>query len=299
MSTVGIECVHLGDADYPPVLAGDHQPPEVLYFRGSLGVLAARRVAIVGTRRCTHYGRQVATQLGRELARAGVVVVSGLALGIDGAAHTGALAARGAPVVGVVGSGLDVVYPKAHRRLWDDVAARGVLVSEAPPGAPPEPWRFPARNRIIAALAEAVIVIESHPAGGSNHTVAAAIDRSVPVLAVPGPITSSASAGTNRLLVEGCAPVTHVDDVLTAIGLAPTAAAGRAVRDPRPPPDSVQAQLLAAVGWSPTSFEQLALRTSLTPPQIAVALNALEETGWLRCNDGWWERLATPRVSDT
>lgn len=289
-----INSVCVGDAEYPSLLAGDHQPPDTLYFRGSLDVLDARRVAIIGTRRCTHYGRQVAAQLGRELAKAGVVVVSGLALGIDGAAHTGALVANAAPVVGVVGSGLDVVYPRQHRRLWDQVATQGVLLSEAPPGAPPEPWRFPARNRIIAALAEAVVVVESHAAGGSNHTVAAAIDRSVPVLAVPGPITSSASVGSNRLLVEGCAPVTHVDDVLTAIGLAPTDA-GRPARDPRPPPDNVQAQLLGAIGWSPTSFEQLALRTSMAPRQIAVALHGLEETGWLRCNDGWWERLAPPR----
>src|SRR5205823_12975808 len=124
-----------------------------------------------------------------------------------------------APVVGVVGCGLDVIYPPRHRQLWRQVAERGALLGEAPLGARPEPWRFPARNRILAALADAVVVVESHAAGGSNHTVAAAIDRSVPVLAVPGPVTSPASQGTNRLLAEGCHPATSADDVLVAIGL--------------------------------------------------------------------------------
>jgi DNA processing protein len=140
-----------------------------------------------------------------------------------------------------------------------------------------------------------VIVVESHIAGGSNHTVAAAIDRSVPVLAVPGPITSSASLGANRLLVEGCAPVTHIDDVLTAIGMTPPAPSERPPRDRRPPPNATESQLLAAIGWSPTSFEQLALRCSVAPADIAVALTHLERDGWLRCADGWWERLAPPR----
>jgi DNA processing protein len=285
--------VALGDAAYPVVLAGDHQAPKVLYWRGDLAALDHPRVAIIGTRRCTHYGRQVATQLGRELAEAGVSVVSGLALGIDGAAHVGALAAQAAPVVGVVGSGLDVVYPRRHTRLWADVGERGLLVSEAPPGAAPEQWRFPARNRIIAALSDAVIVVESHIAGGSNHTVAAAIDRSIPVLAVPGPITSSASAGTNRLLVEGCQPVTDLDDVLVAIGLNPRGT--RPSRDRRPPPGPSEAVVLAAVGWSPTNLEALTIRSGLAPTDVALALTHLEGDGWVRAIDGWWERLASPR----
>src|SRR5262249_15322114 len=156
--------------------------------RGSLAALDRPRVGLVGTRRCTPTGKSVARQLGRELAACGVAVVSGLAIGIDGCAHQGALAARAAPPVGVVGSRLDVVYPKSHRRLWDDVAAAGVLLSEAPLGAPPEPWRFPARNRILAALSDVVVVVESHAAGGSMHTVRAAVDRGIPVMAVPGSV---------------------------------------------------------------------------------------------------------------
>jgi DNA processing protein len=167
-------------------------------------------------------------------------------------------------------------------------------LSEAPLGAPPEQWRFPARNRIIAALAQAVVIVESHAAGGSNHTVAAAIDRSVPVLAVPGPVTSSASAGTNRLLVEGCHPVTHVDDVLTAIGLEASRRSNDAP-DRRPRPGASESAVLAAVGWSPTSLDGVTLRAGLAPADVAVALHRLEATGWARCVDGWWERLAPPR----
>ena len=288
-----IRTVSQGDPEYPKLLNDDHQAPRLLYYRGSLEALDAPTVAIIGTRRCTYYGRQVALQLGRGLAEAGVVVVSGLALGIDGAAHSGALAAEKAPVVGVVGSGLEVVYPRRHARLWDAVAERGLLLSEAPNRAAPEPWRFPARNRIIAALAQAVVVVESHAAGGSNHTVAAAIDRGVPVMAVPGPITSPASVGTNRLLAEGCPPVTHVDDVLVAVGLTPRQA--HTQRDRRPPPGPVESQVLAAIGWSPSTLEAISLRSGLGPADVAVALNHLDADGWARSSDGWWERLAPQR----
>jgi DNA processing protein len=288
-----VQTLALGDPAYPALLADDHQPPDPLFFRGELGALERHRVAIIGTRRCTHYGRQVATKLGRALADAGVAVVSGLALGIDGAAHEGALGSGAAPVVGVVGSGLDVVYPPQHRRLWEEVATKGLLLSEAPLGAPPEQYRFPARNRIIAALAEAVIVVESHARGGSNHTVAAAIDRSIPVLAVPGPVTSSASAGTNRLLVEGCAPVTHVDDVLTMLGL--SREGPRVAAETRPTPDAGTSRVLAAVDWAPTSFEQVVLRVGMAPAAVAVALAHLDTQRWVRCNGGWWERVAPPQ----
>jgi DNA processing protein len=294
-ATAAVSVVAIGQPGYPAALAADHQAPAVLFHRGSLGALDGPRVAIIGTRRCTHYGRQVATNLGRALAEAGVIVVSGLALGVDGAAHTGALAAWSTPVVGVVGSGLDVVYPPRHARLWTNVGVQGALLSEAPLGAAPEPWRFPLRNRIIAALADAVVVVESHIAGGSNHTVAAAIDRSVPVMAVPGPITSSASAGTNRLLAEGCPPVNDVDDILVAIGLAGRPEKSRVATDHRPLPDAAGAAVLAAVGWSPSNLEAVTLRCGLAPAAVAVALNRLEAGGWIRCTEGWWERLASPQ----
>lgn len=216
----GVGVSIIGMPGYPPLLAGDHQAPAVLFHRGNLATLNARRVAIVGTRRCTHYGLDVARELGRDLARAGVAVVSGLALGIDGAAHRGALEAdRTGSVVAVVAGGLDIVYPRAHRALWSAVAANGVMLSEAPLGTPPERWRFPVRNRLIAAAAEVVVVVESHDKGGSHYTVVAAEERALTVMAVPGSVRSPASAYTNGLIADGCAPARDATDVLVALGL--------------------------------------------------------------------------------
>ena len=283
-----------GDVDYPPPLFDDHEPPPVVFSIGSLEGLDRPRVAIIGTRRCTHYGRDVARELGRRLADAGVCVVSGLAAGIDGAAHEGALAG-GAPPIAVVGSGLDVVYPRRHTRLWERVAQAGALLSEAPLGARPEPWRFPARNRIIAALAHVVVVVESHITGGSMHTVRAAEERSVPVLAVPGPIKSRASGGTNQLLSQGCHPVCDAEDVLAALSLSTAAAAGppslRLV-DNRPAPDEDPALVLEVVDFSPPlSLETVLARSNLPPARASAALAWLEREGWV-CSEsaGWWSR---------
>jgi DNA processing protein len=200
-------------------LVEDPEPPGVLFWIGDLEALARPCVAIVGTRQCTGYGREVAHRLGHDLAESGVCVISGLALGIDGAVHQGVLAAPGgAGPVGVAASGPDVPYPPRHRDLWRQVAKAGAIISETAPGQPAQAWRFPARNRIIAALSQAVVVVESHTAGGSMLTVTAAAERGIDVLAVPGPITSPASAGTNQLLHEGLAPVRHAGDVLAALG---------------------------------------------------------------------------------
>jgi DNA processing protein len=222
-------------------------------------------------------------------------VVSGLALGIDGAAHRGALEAlahdpAAARPVGVVGSGHDVVYPARHRDLWAAVAADGLLLSEAPLGARPEGWRFPARNRILAALAQVVVVVESHAGGGSLHTVDEAIRRDLPVLAAPGSVRNPAAAGTNQLLADGCHPVRDVDDVLVALGLA-TASGGRC-RDGRPAPEATGAAVLDALAWEPCTLEILAVRTGLALPALALALEALVGAGWVAVEGGWNERVA-------
>ena len=279
-----------GDARYPAALASDHEAPPVLFALGEPAALAGRRVSVVGTRRATGYGRDVARDLGRDLAVAGVAVVSGLALGIDGAAHDGALAAGAAPPVGVVGSGLDVVYPRRHARLWRAVAEAGLLLSEAPLGARPEAWRFPARNRLIAALAHVVVVVESHAKGGSLHTVRAAADRGTTVMAVPGPVRSPASAGTNRLLSEGCPPACDVADVLVALGL--ETASASPPPDLRPSPAGDDAAVLELLGWEATSLDDLLARTELAPGRVAMALAHLEDQGRARGRDGWWERAA-------
>jgi DNA processing protein len=289
----GIGVAVLGSVGYPPPLIADVEPPAVVFHRGSPDILGGPRVAVVGTRRCTPTGASIACELGRDLAAAGVSVVSGLASGIDGAAHRGALAAEGAaPPIGVVGSGLDIVYPRGQGRLWRSVAARGLLLSEAPLGAPPERWRFPARNRIIAALADIVVVVESHRVGGSLHTVDEADRRGIDVMAVPGSVRSPASAGTNGLLAEGRAPVSSVDDVLMALGLSP--AGRRPGGETRTPPDPGDAAVLDAVGWQPATLDQIALRTGRGVAALALSLDRLCEAGWIapRGGGGWYERVA-------
>jgi DNA processing protein len=180
----------------------------------------------VGTRSATRYGLGVAAQLGAELSTAGVAVLSGLALGIDGAAHEGASAGwhadhdTAAPPVGVVAGGLGTPYPRHHAGLWRRVAEAGVILSESAAGATVPRWRFPQRNRILAALADVVVVVECHSRGGSLHPVRAAERRGVSVGAVPGSVRSPASAGTNDLLADGCFVVRDAADVLVAVGLA-------------------------------------------------------------------------------
>lgn len=280
---------------HPPAIANDIDPAPVLFRRGRLADPTAPAVAIVGTRRCTPTGRSVAMELGAGLAAAGVTVVSGLALGIDGAAHRGALAADGAPVVGVVGSGLDVPYPRGNRDLWDAVAKAGTLLSEAPLGAEPEGWRFPARNRLLAALADVVVVVESKRAGGSMHTVEEATRRAVTVMAVPGSVRNPAAAGTNQLLSEGCPPACCTDDVLVALGLATAGTSGDAggldftergragaagSRDPAAL-DPLQRRLLDLLDDGPVSLDGLVLRAGVPAPEVLVAVEGLERVGLL------------------
>jgi DNA processing protein len=281
-----------GSPAYPAPLADDIEPPATLFVRGDPSVIAGPRVAIVGTRSATRYGVDVAYEFGRGLSDAGVAVVSGLALGIDGAAHAGALASGTTAPIAVVGSGLDIIYPKRHASLWRQVERRGVVLSEAPLGAPPERWRFPARNRLIAALADIVVVVESQEHGGSMHTVNEAARRARPVFAVPGPVRSPASVGTNRLLHDGAAPACDVADVLLGLGL--SAALQRDVRDPRPPAQGNDRIVLEALRWQPASLEQLASRTELPLGELSLALLRLADARWVEERGGWYERVARP-----
>jgi DNA processing protein len=278
----------LGDDGYPARLAGAPGAPYVLFRSGSRLDLDGRTAAVVGTRRCTPAGRAIASEFGGALAGAGVRVVSGLALGVDGAAHQGALDAGGGCPIGVVAGGFDRPYPVRHRQLWQRVAAAGTLVSEWPLGARSEGWRFPARNRLIVALSEVVVVVESGERGGSMVTAELAAERGVPVLAVPGSIRNPAAAGTNRLLRDGAQPACGVDDVLTALSLA--AGDGSGV-DPRPPPSAAGAAVLAAMGWDPVTTDLLASRGDLPPPELAVVLAHLELDGWIAGSPGRWQRI--------
>ena len=319
---------------YPDRLLTDPERPSVLFRAGRAEAVDLGRptVTIVGTRNCTGYGRQVAQVLGRDLARAGVVVVSGLAAGIDAAAHQGALGQEGG-VVGVAATSVDVAYPHSSRELWGRVINRGLLFSEKPPGYRANPRAFLHRNRLMAGLADAVVIVESHPKGGSLSTAAAATARGITVMAVPGPILTSASAGTNALIADGCPPVRDHVDVLVALNLARAAqgrtgelaeaaplpptkraaaaerrravvrtarlqgqarlpAASERVRPDRRSPSRAEADLLDQIDVTPTRLEVILARTGRRPGELALALDGLEEAGMVEAGPGWWARTA-------
>jgi len=216
-------------------------------------------------------------------------VVSGLALGIDGAAHAGAVAVDAAPPIAVVGSGLDRIYPRAHRGLWRAVAERGVVVSEYPLGAPAVAWQFPARNRIIAALSDVVVVVESQSTGGALGTAVEAARRGRTVLAVPGPVTAASSDGTNQLLFDGCGPARDVGDILLALGREPQRR--RKAAEQRPEPEAVARRVLDEIPWQAASVEQIVISTGMELGPLMLVLDRLETDGWIARRGGWIERI--------
>jgi DNA processing protein len=285
---LGLSMVLPDDPDYPPHLFHDPRRPEVLFVQGEISALAARRVGIVGTRNPTRRGAQTAARFGPGLAEAGVCVVSGLALGVDGAAHRGALAASVAAPVAIVASGHDSPYPKRHSALWREVASAGAVISEWPPGVAPEPYRFPLRNRILAALSEVVVVVESREKGGSLITAHEAALRGIDVFAVPGPVDQRASAGTNSLLEVGAAPVSSADTLLVALGL-DSRRAGRSRFDARPLPLGDEQIALEQCRSTPQSVETVAESFGWDLARSAMSLARLERNGWLAESGGWFE----------
>ena len=213
----GIRLVSYGTDAYPPRLEPLHRSPPILYLRGPLELPRERAITVVGTRAATAYGRRMAGDLARGFAAAGWTVVSGLARGIDGAAHRGALEAGGA-TVGVLGHGLDHVFPESHRSLFGRMGREGLLVSEFAPDEPPHRLHFPRRNRILAALTDATVVVQAGAESGALITADMAGDLGKTVFAVPGPVGPEASVGVHRLLRQGATPATCAEDVLEALG---------------------------------------------------------------------------------
>jgi DNA processing protein len=254
-------------AELPPLLRAIHDPPRQLYLRGhgDVGLLWRPAVAIVGARACSAYGAGVARLLGRELAAAGVVVLSGLARGVDGEAHKGALETSGATVA-VLGCGIDRDYPAAHAELARRMTERSLLISEYEPGVEPAPWRFPARNRIIAGLCAATIVVEARERSGALITADFALDEGREVFAVPGEITSALSAGTNALLRLGATPLTTASDVLESLGIAPSEARPAEVGE-------VAGSLLKCL---PATADELLRASGLPAEEVSAALAELE-----------------------
>ena len=298
-AAAGVGVSYVRQPGFPLVLAANPAPCGVFFFRGDLSLVAGRRVGIVGTRTPTPSGVYTAREIAEGLSLADVHVVSGLAKGIDGAAHDGVRGAvdeHGASgrAIAVVGSGLDVVYPRANASLWEWVGETGLLVSEYPPGATAEPHHFPRRNRIIAGLSEVVVVVESRESGGSMSTVRQAIERQRDVLAVPGSPRVASSAGTNLLIQQGCGAVTCAADVLSALAL-DHRYADVLGRDERAAPDARDVVVLEACSHGPVTLDQLMLATGWSITDLAVSLGRLEATGWVMEEAGWWEALLLRR----
>ena len=280
---------------YPDSLRDAGDAPWALIGRGDAGLLDGLEpdaaVTVVGARRATSYGREMARELGRELAAAGMVVVSGLAFGIDGCAHRGALDAGGATIA-VLGCGPDVVYPAAHRSLWKRIGESGLVLSELPPGASAWRWTFPARNRIMAALAGMTVVVEAAERSGSLITTDLAADLGRDLGAVPGPATSRMSAGPNGLLAGGACVVRDAQDVLDAM----LGAGIRRVERTGPALDSYLAEVLAAVETGAHDCDSVAVALGIPAAETATALTRLELLGYLSCSAmGTFSRTLLPR----
>ena len=280
LDALGYRFLARSDAAFPPLLRAIHDPPPGLFLRGvgAVELMSKQAVAVVGARACSPYGRQVARRLGRELAAAGLVVVSGLARGVDGEAHRGALEAGGLTIA-VLGCGIDRDYPSAHRSLAREIAETGVIVSEYAPGIEPAPWRFPARNRIVAGLCAATLVVEARERSGALITADLALEEGREVFAVPGEITSTLSVGSNALLRLGATPCTGSVDVLESYGLSP-------LEEPVLELGDGAAVVLERVRETATSADELARATGLGAGELAGVLTELELAGAVTVEEG-------------
>jgi DNA processing protein len=275
----GTRLILLEDPEYPPALATISDPPGVLYCQGTLEPRDRLAVAIVGSRRCTHYGRRQAERLAGALARAGVTIVSGLARGIDGVAHQAALAAGGRTIA-VLGTGLAQIYPPEHAALAEQVAAQGALLTELPFDQQPLAGLFPQRNRIISGLSQGVIIVEASRTSGALHTARHASEQNREVFAVPGPMDSLASEGCHDLLRDGATLVRSVDDVLESLGPlivpAPHGETGE-VHNPRELTlNDQELSVLKFVTTEPTHVDQVLSASELDTSRVLATLTVLE-----------------------
>ncbi|MBI1953669.1 MAG: DNA-protecting protein DprA [Candidatus Omnitrophica bacterium] len=273
------------DGDYPGLLRAIHDPPPVLYVKGELLPEDAMSVAMVGTRRATPYGLQAARELARELAKAGLTVVSGLAEGIDGASHEGALEAPGRTIA-VLGHGLNTLYPAHHARLAERITASGALVSEFPLEEGPQPGYFPRRNRIISGLSLGVVVVEAPESSGALITASAALEQGREVFAVPGPITSFQSAGSHRLIQEGAKLTRRAEDILEELAPQLTAQLNEISNRPPAAAPRLSRQEEAVYQAVPVgggiAAEELAKATATPPENLLPVLTGLELKGLVR-----------------
>ena len=273
---LGVKVITILNFDYPPTLREIDTPPAVLYLKGDEAIDSITAIGVVGTRRASQYGRSVAERLAEDLGRAGLVVVSGLAVGIDAAAHRGALKA-GAKTVAVLGSGVAHPYPASNRTLADRICASGTLVSEYPLDTRPAKWTFPQRNRILSGLARGVVVVEAPERSGALITARLALEQGREVFAVPGPITSTTSVGTNRLIKDGAALVETVDDILNEFpDLSEANRATTAATKPRITLSSVQQRVYDLIGLEALHIDDIIARGGMSLAEVSHSLLVLQ-----------------------
>ncbi|OGW86228.1 MAG: DNA protecting protein DprA [Omnitrophica bacterium RIFCSPHIGHO2_02_FULL_46_11] len=279
----GIRILSLLDPEYPKNLSAVYDPPLILYIKGNFIPEDEVAIAVVGSRHPTTYGIRIANRLARELAEKGVTVVSGFARGIDGQAHRGAISAKGRTIA-VLGSGLDVIYPKEHELLFEEISEHGALISEFPLGTPPQAFNFPKRNRIISGLARGVLVVEASQKSGSLITARLAAEEGREVYSVPGPIDSIVSSGTNQLIQTGAKLVMQAENILE--DLAPQIRASLdslEVSSEKVTAESkisnVEDPLLKLLTNQPLSFDEIAVGVSQNPAQLRSRLTYLELEG--------------------
>jgi DNA processing protein len=270
-----------GSTEWPTELATIASPPKELHYVGDIGVLSRRCVAIVGSRQSTAYGERTARELSAALAAAGACIVSGMAFGIDAVAHRAALDAGGATAA-VLGAGIDVVYPRSHRALYDDIARNGVVLSEFAPGTPGFPGCFPRRNRIIAGLCQLTIVVEAGAKSGALITAGDAAEFGRNVAAVPGAIDSPQSQGTNQLLRDGAHVIASIDDALALADLSSSTTSR-----PAPQLGADEAAVWDAIAQhSAATADAIITHTGWPASRALAALTQLEIQGLLECSAG-------------
>ncbi|KYH32129.1 DNA-processing protein DprA [Neomoorella mulderi] len=275
LEKTGIGVLILEEDTYPLELKRIYDPPPVLYWRGSQPPGEGLKIAIVGTRRATAYGLKVATELAAGLAAAGVGVVSGLARGIDAAAHRGAIRGNGL-TWGILGCGVDVIYPPEHRELYHQVMDHGAILSEFPPGTPPDAGHFPARNRIISGLTSGTVVVEAAAKSGALITADLALEQNRDVFAVPGPVTSRYSEGPNELIKQGARVVTGVADILAEYEPQSLWPLSRQESQVEVVLTAAEEKVLAVLSVMPTHLDTIMATTGLPPGELNTALLQLE-----------------------
>jgi DNA processing protein len=287
MADAGARLVTPADPGYEERLLDLADPPACLFLRGEPLADVTDRVAIVGSRKCSDLGKAVARDLGRALVSSGIAVVSGAAQGIDAAAHRGALQAGGRTVA-VLGSGIDVDYPASSRELLGSIVEQGTIVSEYPPGVPAGPQHFPARNRLVVALARALVVVEGEARSGSRISVDHALELGREIFAVPGPITSPLAETPLEMIRDGATLIRGADDLLDDLGV------DRSAPPPAPPDLDASEERVWNALTGPVSVDGVARRAGMSVPEAVTALVALELRGLVVTNGGRFERRYTP-----